>query len=117
MKIYKTISGIVIHHQENLYSTTEIWDNFINRPLLYRKILEELTSMDKNQVFKKRIESELVAPIGTQEVWAAGVTYYCSKEARMDESEASGWANFYDKVYEAERPELFFNANPIRVAG
>ncbi len=117
MKIYKTISGIVIHHQENLYSTTEIWDNFINRPQLYRKILEELTSLDKNQVFKKRIESELLAPIGTQEVWAAGVTYYRSKEARMDESKESGGATFYDKVYEAERPELFFKANPIRVAG
>jgi 2-dehydro-3-deoxy-D-arabinonate dehydratase len=117
MKIYKTISGIVIHHQENYYSTTENWDNFTNRPQLYRKIQEELASLDKNPLFEKRIESELVAPVGTQEVWAAGVTYYRSKEARMDESKESGGATFYDKVYEAERPELFFKANPIRVAG
>ncbi len=117
MKIYKTLSGIVIHHQEDYYSTTENWDAFINRPQLYWRILEELTSYDKNPVFKKRIESEIIAPIGTQEVWAAGVTYYRSKEARMDESKESGGATFYDKVYEAERPELFFKANPIRVAG
>lgn len=117
MKIYRTNSGIVIDHQENYYSTRENWDTFINRPQLYRKILEGLTSFDKNPHHKKQIESAAFAPIGTQEVWAAGVTYYRSKEARMDESKESGGATFYDKVYEAERPELFFKANPSRVAG
>ena len=117
MKIYKTISGIVIHHQENYYSTTENWDVFINRSHLYLNILEELPSYDKTQAFKKQTESNILAPIGTQEVWAAGVTYYRSKEARMDESKESGGATFYDKVYDAERPELFFKANPHRVAG
>ena len=117
MKIYKTNSGIVIHHQENFYWTSENWDAFINRPQLYGEILEELSSLDKDPLYERRIESDLLAPIGTQEVWAAGVTYYRSKEARMDESKESGGATFYDKVYEAERPELFFKANPIRVAG
>ena len=57
------------------------------------------------------------APIGGQEVWAAGVTYLRSRVARASESEQSGGAVFYDRVYEAERPEIFFKATPHRVAG
>jgi 2-dehydro-3-deoxy-D-arabinonate dehydratase len=60
---------------------------------------------------------DLRAPIGTQEVWAAGVTYYRSREARMEESSAAGGGDFYDRVYDAERPELFFKASPHRVVG
>lgn len=54
-------------------------------------------------------------PIDTQEVWAAGVTYKRSQTARMEESEAA--ASCYDRVYGADRPELFFKATPHRVAG
>jgi 2-dehydro-3-deoxy-D-arabinonate dehydratase len=57
----------------------------------------------------------LLPPIDRQEVWAAGVTYKRSKVARMEESQ--GAARFYDLVYEAARPELFFKASPHRVAG
>src|SRR5579884_777403 len=57
----------------------------------------------------------LLAPIDRQEVWAAGVTYKRSREAR--ERESVGAAAFYDKVYGADRPELFFKATPHRVAG
>lgn len=57
----------------------------------------------------------LLAPIDLQEVWAAGVTYQRSKVARMEES--VGAARFYDKVYDADRPELFFKATPARVSG
>src|SRR5262245_23121946 len=53
-------------------------------------------------------QTTLLAPIDRQEVWAAGVTYKRSRTARMEESE--GAAVFYDKVYEAPRPELFFKA-------
>lgn len=58
----------------------------------------------------------LRAPIGTQEVWAAGVTYFRSRTARMEESKDAGGGSFYDKVYTAERPELFFKATPHRVS-
>jgi 2-dehydro-3-deoxy-D-arabinonate dehydratase len=61
--------------------------------------------------------SELRAPIQGQEVWAAGVTYLRSKDARMEEAREAGGGNFYDRVYNAERPELFFKATPHRVAG
>ena len=60
-------------------------------------------------------EVRLLAPIDAQEVWAAGVTYRRSRTARMAESE--GAARFYDLVYEAARPELFFKASPHRVVG
>ena len=54
-------------------------------------------------------------PIDNQEVWAAGVTYKRSQTARMEESEAA--ASCYDRVYNADRPELFFKATPHRVSG
>jgi 2-dehydro-3-deoxy-D-arabinonate dehydratase len=57
----------------------------------------------------------LLPPIDKQEVWAAGVTYKRSEEARKRESE--GAARFYNLVYDAARPELFFKCNPHRVAG
>src|SRR5262249_43976458 len=56
----------------------------------------------------------LYAPVERQEVWAAGVTYLRSKTARMEESNFSATA--YDRVYEAERPELFFKALGEKVA-
>jgi 2-dehydro-3-deoxy-D-arabinonate dehydratase len=57
----------------------------------------------------------LMPPLDAQEVWAAGVTYKRSREAR--ERESAGAARFYDLVYNAERPELFFKATPRRVVG
>ncbi|MDB6172005.1 MAG: Fumarylacetoacetate hydrolase [Chthoniobacteraceae bacterium] len=59
----------------------------------------------------------LAAPIQSQEVWAAGVTYLRSRDARMDESKDSGGDTFYDRVYAAARPEIFFKATPHRVVG
>src|SRR5882724_5218987 len=58
----------------------------------------------------------LLAPVRSQEVWAAGVTYYRSRSARMAESTDASGGTFYDKVYEADRPEIFFKATPHRVA-
>jgi 2-dehydro-3-deoxy-D-arabinonate dehydratase len=60
-----------------------------------------------------------LAPIENQEVWAAGVTYLRSRDARMEEAveAGGGGSSFYDKVYDAERPELFFKATPHRVVG
>ena len=60
---------------------------------------------------------QILAPLVSQEVWAAGVTYYRSRTARIEESQDAGGGDFYDRVYTAERPELFFKATPHRVAG
>jgi 2-dehydro-3-deoxy-D-arabinonate dehydratase len=60
-------------------------------------------------------EVRILAPLDGQEVWGAGVTYERSKVARQEESERG--ATFYDQVYTARRPELFFKATPSRVVG
>ena len=60
---------------------------------------------------------KFLPPLDAQEVWAAGVTYVRSKDARERESAPTGGARFYDLVYTAERPELFFKAAPRRVVG
>ena len=93
------------------------WDELINRSDLYgyldKGVLRgHLSAMEAADL----LEQDLLAPIGSQEVWAAGVTYLRSRDARMEESKESGGASFYDKVYEAERPELFFKSQPQRVA-
>jgi 2-dehydro-3-deoxy-D-arabinonate dehydratase len=59
-------------------------------------------------------EAAIVAPIDRQEVWAAGVTYLRSRDARMEESTQR---DIYDRVYDADRPEIFLKATPNRVAG
>jgi 2-dehydro-3-deoxy-D-arabinonate dehydratase len=60
------------------------------------------------------VGSTVLAPVQGQEVWAAGVTYLISRSARNEES---GGHDFYDRVYDAERPELFFKTAPGRVRG
>ena len=64
---------------------------------------------------QKLSEINLLPPVESQEIWAAGVTYLRSKKARMEESDFSATA--YDKVYEAERPEIFFKSMPDKVVG
>ena len=71
-------------------------------------------SLDAPAVGPVPAGSVVLAPVGGQEVWAAGVTYAASRTARNEES---GGHDFYDKVYDAERPELFFKAAPGRVRG
>ncbi len=61
--------------------------------------------------------TELAPPMENQEVWAAGVTYFRSRDARMEESEKSGGDVFYDKVYDADRPELFIKGGRSRTVG
>ena len=61
--------------------------------------------------------SAWLAPIQSQEVWAAGVTYLRSRDARKEEAKDAGGGSFYDRVYEAKRPEIFFKATPHRVVG
>jgi 2-dehydro-3-deoxy-D-arabinonate dehydratase len=53
-------------------------------------------------------------PMDMQEVWACGVTYLRSRDARMEESTEQ---SVYDRVYSAERPEIFFKATPERTVG
>lgn len=116
MKIFKTKSGIIIEHNDDYYISAETdWDTLLDRDDLYAQLQKEIYQLPVAGDAEWLQEKELLAPIGTQEVWAAGVTYLRSKVARMEESKESGGATFYDKVYDAERPEVFFKSTPARV--
>ncbi|MBD2752848.1 fumarylacetoacetate hydrolase family protein [Spirosoma validum] len=118
MKLYKTNSGFVVEFQNQFYSVPDIdWDALVNRDDLYDFLHQLTTSTDPFTEGQTWIQTGLLAPIGRQEVWASGVTYLRSRNARMEESKKSGGDNFYDRVYDAERPELFFKATPERVVG
>lgn len=119
MKLYKTTDGIVLEHGQQYYTSGIDWDTLINRDNLYNYLLSSLPDFTKLSpaAITSFQNTNLLPPIGSQEVWAAGVTYLRSRDARMEESKESGGATFYDKVYEAERPELFFKSLPHRVSG
>jgi 2-dehydro-3-deoxy-D-arabinonate dehydratase len=117
MKIYKTKTGIVIEKDNNFYLSKEDWDLFINDDDLFQKIEKLIQSSNEIENGNKIIEEEILAPIGSQELWACGVTYLRSKVGRQEESKDAGGGDFYARVYEAERPEVFFKSTPQRVAG
>jgi len=118
MKIYKSSKGIVIEHNENFFlSKKNNWDNFINRPKLYKKISKEIATLQADNSLADLLNTSLSAPINNQEIWAAGVTYMRSREARVEESKDAGGGDFYTRVYDAERPELFFKATGYRTVG
>jgi 2-dehydro-3-deoxy-D-arabinonate dehydratase len=118
MRVFKTAHHILLEHEGHCYVSAEKdWDRFINRDNLYALLLEEVKRLPSVGPASWLETQPIKAPIGNQEVWAAGVTYLRSKVARMEESKDSGGATFYDKVYEAERPELFFKATAQRVSG
>jgi len=118
LKLYNTRRGCVLEHQDHWYSAKNMsWDDLIAREGLggfLRDFVATLPPLDHSAL---SLDEILLAPIGSQEVWAAGVTYHRSRDARMEESESAGGGDFYDRVYRAERPELFFKATPHRVVG
>jgi 2-dehydro-3-deoxy-D-arabinonate dehydratase len=118
MKIFKTTKGIFILNGDQYFLSNEInWDKFVNRTQLYQHIMDELTGLKPDTEFFNLIENNLSAPIGNQEIWASGVTYMRSREARMEESKTAGGGDFYARVYEADRPELFFKSPAYRSVG
>ena len=115
MKVFKTAAGIVIEKEAQFYLLKdENWDSFINDD----NILQKATSLIATLTAAgKEIIKDVLAPVGSQELWACGVTYLRSKVGRQEESKLSGGADFYAKVYDAERPEVFFKSTPHRIVG
>lgn len=114
MKLYKTKAGIVIEKENKFFLLNESWDSFINDDDLFQKAKNLTASLAPKG---NELINEILAPIGNQELWACGVTYLRSKIGRQEESKDAGGGDFYARVYEAERPEVFFKSNPHRVAG
>lgn len=116
MKLYKTKQGTVIENENSFYLLeNEDWDTFVNDPNLFQKMKEKIKNLTP---FQNNLIEDILAPVGSkQELWACGVTYLRSKIGRQEESKDAGGGDFYAKVYEAERPEVFFKSNPHRIVG
>jgi 2-dehydro-3-deoxy-D-arabinonate dehydratase len=118
MKLYKTENGILLEKDDLFYRLHETdWDTAVNRDDLYEWLEIQVQELIPITFTADIPMPEILAPIGSQEVWASGVTYFRSRTARMEESEKAGGGSFYDRVYEAERPELFFKSTAWRVIG
>ncbi|MEM9672297.1 MAG: fumarylacetoacetate hydrolase family protein [Bacteroidota bacterium] len=119
MKLYRTGHGILLYYQEQFFlNSDQDWDELVNQENLFSKIDSQFTEWEKSDEGAELLHGDhLLPPIGNQEIWASGVTYYRSRDARMEESKAAGGGDFYDRVYVADRPELFFKATAARTVG
>jgi 2-dehydro-3-deoxy-D-arabinonate dehydratase len=116
MKLYKTKQGLAIEDESNIYVLrNEDWDSFVNDDFLFQKMKEKTKDTPPS---KKEVLADILPPIGSkQELWACGVTYLRSKIGRQEESKTAGGGDFYARVYDAERPEVFFKSSSHRVVG
>ena len=115
MKLYRTSNGPYVEEAGNYYRVPLLsWDALVTHEDLHGYLLSIVNKGTHAEDFSS---AKIEAPIGSQEVWAAGVTYYRSRSARMEEAKTAGGGDFYDRVYAAERPELFFKSTPHRVVG
>ncbi|HET6279549.1 MAG TPA: fumarylacetoacetate hydrolase family protein [Polyangia bacterium] len=115
MKLFRTRGGVVVEQDQRYFSISTAWDDIFRAsdpPALISAAVKAA-----GQGAAALDPREILAPTSRQEVWASGVTYYRSRDARMEESVVAGGGDFYARVYEAERPELFFKASPFRVVG
>ena len=113
MKIYKTEKAIFVEKEGVFYkNSSDGWNAFINRRGLFDLLSREIQDWPQADM-----PVALVAPLESQEIWASGVTYLRSRDARMEESKEAGGGTFYDRVYDADRPELFFKATAARTVG
>jgi 2-dehydro-3-deoxy-D-arabinonate dehydratase len=113
--LYRTADALFVEQHGKAYRLTETsLDKLITHDDLHSHLSAHIA---KSSPTNDLINTKLEAPIGNQEVWASGVTYYSSRRARIAESKDAGGGDFYDRVYTAERPELFFKAVAHRVAG
>lgn len=114
MKLYRTANGNYVEQDGKFYLVPESnWDTLVTHADL-KGYLSSVASQGKAAA--DFASAQILAPIVSQEVWAAGVTYFRSRSARMEEAKSAGGGDFYDRVYTAERPELFFKAMASRVA-
>ena len=116
MRLFRFRHSPVVEHANRWFALEpQSWDAIVNRDDVHAWLSAAIAG--RSPLPAPPDPADLLAPIGSQEVWAAGVTYYRSRTARMEESKSAGGGDFYDRVYGADRPELFFKASPHRVRG
>jgi 2-dehydro-3-deoxy-D-arabinonate dehydratase len=112
MKLYRTSKGIFAEHESSFFLLPiQEWDELVRAERIERKVRDLIARTTPHA----RNIGGILPPVANQEVWAAGVTYFRSRSARIEESQGAG--DFYDRVYAADRPELFFKATGRRVVG
>lgn len=112
MKLYRTQAGPLVEDSGQYFPVeAKSWDELIASP----EVFERAKSALSGKPAATPDPAQVLAPAVSQEVWAAGVTYFRSRDARIEESKDAGGGTFYDRVYNAERPEIFFKATGRRV--
>ena len=112
MKLYRTQAGPLVEDSGQYFPVeAKSWDELIASP----EVFERGKSALSGKPAAAPNPAQVLAPAVSQEVWAAGVTYFRSRDARIEESKDAGGGTFYDRVYNAERPEIFFKATGRRV--
>jgi 2-dehydro-3-deoxy-D-arabinonate dehydratase len=106
-----------VQHDNKFYLTNKDWDSFIADDDIFDNTLSLISKLEPIKNSDALLDGSLLPPVGRQEIWASGVTYYKSREARIEESKDAGGGDFYDRVYNAERPELFFKSTASRAVG
>jgi 2-dehydro-3-deoxy-D-arabinonate dehydratase len=122
VKLYRTaqtqgrIANVSYMEHEGRYYRIplESWNAIVNHEDLAGYLVSLVAGAKPAEKFDPQ---KIIAPVESQSVWAAGVTYYRSRSARMAEAKDAGGGDFYDRVYTAKRPELFFKSSPEHVAG
>jgi 2-dehydro-3-deoxy-D-arabinonate dehydratase len=113
--LYRTADALFVEENEKAYRLGETsLDELVRHNDLHKYLSDHIANSPS---ISSLAQATLEPPIGNQEVWASGVTYYSSRRARIAESKDAGGGDFYDRVYSAERPELFFKAVAHKVAG
>ncbi len=113
LTIFRTSDSLIAQRGEDLFALPDLRLDDVFREENPAAFLEHRLTNAAPVLAPARF----LAPIESQEVWAAGVTYLRSRDARMDESKDAGGGSFYDRVYVADRPEIFFKATPHRCVG
>ena len=114
MKIYKVNNGAILYDGGSYHFINLDWEEMLTQEDLILYVENRLTNIE----IVNLEDYQILKPIGdNQELWACGVTYLRSKIGRQEESKTSGGSDFYEKVYHADRPEVFFKANPSRIVG
>ena len=111
MKVYHTAAGIAVCVEQRWFRARDFsFDRLFREKQPFKWLSARLEVCASGN-----LPAQLLPPVESQEIWAAGVTFLRSREARMEESARE--AGVYDRVYRSERPEIFFKATPHRVVG
>jgi 2-dehydro-3-deoxy-D-arabinonate dehydratase len=117
IKLYRTQHGVLLQKNDQYFVKDTDWDELIQQDNLYATLNDCARQWPASEEPEQLLQSALLRPASRQEIWASGVTYKRSREARVEESKDAGGGDFYDRVYDAERPEIFFKCAAFRSVG